>query len=485
MGDLCLLNVKMNMSGYPYNSNSTGQSSNDIINFCSYNVKDFNQTKYDTIRNLFHENTFLLIQETWLSEDEFIIRFKNEFPGSECISANKMDTDEIRAGRRYGGVGICYQTKVKCKIENVTTSSKCICAQKIIIDEMCLLLINVYMPCSDNRDALDEYASILQEISTLCIQIATPHIIIGGDWNADLSRNDGRTKLFREFISQENLFNPLNLNIANVPYTFSCAKSDDTIAYSTIDHFLISPGLANTVDHYEGSTQYNNVSDHVPLILNLSIDLEFHKTSKREFKPCVQWYKCDDNDINNYKTTLDQSLLTINPNHDALKCKQYKCINHLEYIHELYSDIISNMSNSSKRSLPHTSRKNVRKVIPGWNEHVKEHSDRAKLWHEIWVAMDRPRDGYLAKIRRKTRLRYHYAIRKIVRKDTKLRNDRFAEAISNNDDRVLWDEVRKMSKTSNEIPNGMDGQSNVDEITDIFADKYKTLYNSVSYDKMN
>ena len=89
----------------------------------------------------------------------------------------------------------------------------------------------------------------------------------------------------------------------------------------------------------------------------MSIDLEFHKTSKREFKPCVQWYKCDDNDINNYKTTLDQSLLTINPNHDALKCKQYKCINHLEYIHELYSDIISNMSNSSKRSLPHTSRK--------------------------------------------------------------------------------------------------------------------------------
>ena len=32
--------------------------------------------------------------------------------------------------------------------------------------------------------------------------------------------------------------------------------------------------------------------------------------------------------------------------------------------------------------------------MPGWNEHVKQHSDRKKLWHEIWVAMDRPRDGY-------------------------------------------------------------------------------------------
>ena len=146
LGDLYLLPFNMNMSGNPYNVNSIRQSSNDIMNFCSYNVKDFNPTKYETIRNLFHENTFLLIQETWLSEDEFINRFKNEFPESECISANKMDTGEIRAGRRHGGVGICYHNKVKCKIENISTTYKCICAQKIIIDEMCILVINVYMP---------------------------------------------------------------------------------------------------------------------------------------------------------------------------------------------------------------------------------------------------------------------------------------------------------------------------------------------------
>ena len=97
--------------------------------------------------------------------------------------------------------------------------------------------------------------------------------------------------------------------------------------------------------------------------------------------------------------------------------------------------------------------------------------------------MGRPREGYLANIRRKTRLRYHYAIRKIVRNETKLRNDKFAEAISNNDDRALWDEVRKISKVNNDLPIAMDGYSNTDEITDIFADKYKTFYNSVSYNK--
>ena len=62
-----------------------------------------------------------------------------------------------------------------------------------------------------------------------------------------------------------------------------------------------------------------------------------------------------------------------------------------------------------------------------------------------------------------------------------------AEAISNNNDRVLWDEVRKMSKTSNNLPNAMDGVTGTDEISSIFADKYDLLYNSVGYsmDEMN
>ena len=136
-------------------------------------------------------------------------QFKVHFPGTECISTNKMDTGEIRAGRPYGGVGICYHNDIKCKIENVASTSKCICALTICIGELCILLINVYMPSSDNRDDLDEYSNILDEINILCIKIATPHIIIGGDWNADLSRNYGRSKLFKDFITQENVYNPI------------------------------------------------------------------------------------------------------------------------------------------------------------------------------------------------------------------------------------------------------------------------------------
>ena len=463
-------------------NNKQNKDYSDFISFSSYNVKNYDDDKYDAVKELFENSTFLFIQETWLAESEFIRKFKNDFPESDCISANRMEDGGIGPGRRYSGVGICYHTNVDYKIENVTTISKSICALKTYIDEICVLLINVYMPCSDNRVALDEYASILQEINNLCINHTTQHIIIGGDWNADPNRNDGRTKLFKEFISQENLFNPLSLELSNVEYTFTSKRiGGGPPITSTIDHFLITPNLADKVVIYEAHTLHNNISDHVPLLLKLKIDVEHLKTYKRDFKPSVQWHKCNVNNVNHYTNVLDNSLLQCNPYHKALLCKDLKCTIHKEYIKDLHSTIINSISKASNISLPHTTKKNAKKIIPGWNEYVKEHSDRSKMWHEIWVQDGRKREGYIANIRRKTRLQYHYAIRHVVKENTRIRNKKLAEAVAENNDRVLWDEVRKMSKTNDELPNVMDDHSSVEEITDIFANKYDILYNIVNY----
>ena len=217
------------------------------------------------------------------------------------------------------------------------------------------------------------------------------------------------------------------------------------------------------------------------MVLRLNIDVEFQKTYTREFKPCVAWHKCTENNINHYKQLLDQQLLHFNPCHEALTCREYMCTKHSEFIKRLYNNIIHTCCDASKTCLPHTSQKTGKKVIPGWKEHVKEHSDIAKFWHETWVQKGRPKDCHVAKMRSKTRLKYHYAIRHIVKENTRLRNNKMAEAISENEDRLLWDEVRKISKTNNELPSMMDDKSSVDEITDLFSDKYGTLYNSVSY----
>ena len=341
------------------------------------------------------------------------------------------------------------------------------------------------MPCSDNIEALEEYSSILQEISSICIKSSTQFLVLGGDWNADPSRKDGRTKLFKEFIANENLMNVLDLDIANVPYTYESSRQIGVPpSISKIDHFLISPNLINSVSCYESIFLHNNFSDHIPLMLKLNIDVKFHETYEREFKPSVAWHKCNNRSIDTYKCKLDQLLLKINPQHDALKCRNYKCTLHKNYIQTLYKELIECCCDASKKCLPHTSLKNDNKrskTIPGWNEYVKEHAEKAKIWHDVWIECGKPRQGDVANERRKTKLKYHYAIRYVKKENIRLRNVRMGEAISENNDRLLWTEVKKMSSTNNKLPTVMDGQNGIEEISKIFSTKYESLYKSVGF----
>ena len=110
---------------------------------------------------------------------------------------------------------------------------------------------------------------------------------------------------------------------------------------------------------------------------------------------------------------------------------------------------------------------------------MKEYAEKANFWHYIWKEDGRKRSGVLADIRRRTRAQYHYAIRMVKKDYIQLRNNRMGEAVANNNDRVLWNEVKKISSTNNKLPNAMDGCTNIDEISNIFASKYENLYNTV------
>ena len=197
-----------------------------------------------------------------------------------------MDLDGIKTGRPYGGTAICYHSHLKCKVEYINTQSKSICALKIYAGSISILLVNVYMPSTDKREAIDEYSLILQEIRSICMKSTTQHIILGGDWNADVNKNNMRTTLFKDFITDEKLMNSLDLNIANVPYTYENMRVTPS-TFSTIDHFLISPNLGDIVVSYDTLFLHNDFSDHFPLKLTLDINVENFKLEEKVFELCV------------------------------------------------------------------------------------------------------------------------------------------------------------------------------------------------------
>ena len=78
------------------------------------------------------------------------------------------------------------------------------------------------MPCDTNdHNLLEEYQSVLSEISLLCVKYNIDNICIAGDLNTDFARqNSQHTQLMLKFIDDEDLFVAVKHNNADVRYTY-------------------------------------------------------------------------------------------------------------------------------------------------------------------------------------------------------------------------------------------------------------------------
>ena len=84
---------------------------------------------------------------------------------------------------------------------------------------------------------------------------------------------------------------------------------------------------------------------------------------------------------------------------------------------------------------------------------------------------------------RRTRATYHYKIRKLKKDREKLQKEAMAKAISENNSRQLWTEVRKIRNKNSSTINCIDDITGNSCIAELFSKKYNELYNSVSYEE--
>ena len=306
----------------------------------------------------------------------------------------------------------------------------------------------------------------------------TQIFILGGDWNSDISRNNVQTNTFLSFIEEESLFLCLNFEDAIVPYTFHNDNSN-----STIDHFLVTKNITQYITRYESLFSVDDFSDHVPLKLELNVNINYFKEIPRSFIQSTAWQKCSLGQKQEFVSTLDRLLLQIDIQHGAITCNTVNCETHNDCVRKFYNDIIHFCSEADK-VLPKTSI-NTRKnnIVAGWNEYVREHKDEALYRHQIWVDNGKPSQGEIAFNRRRTRAKYHYAIKYVNKENNRIRSNRMAEAIANNHNRNLWMEAKNIKQINNSIPNIMDNVSGSENINSLFENKFKDLYNSVGFEQ--
>ena len=450
------------------------------LTFTSYNCKSFGEDKHNIVENLINNSSFVLLQEHWQYEKQFIERIKGIKSNIECVVSSPMNENITNIGRGKGGVAIIWKNNIKCKTEIINCLSKRLCAVKVTVGDLRFILFNVYMPTDPGNGNYDitEYKDVLNEISVTMLNSDTRAFILGGDWNSDITRNNVQTNTFLSFVEEESLSLGLDFQDAKVPYTFHNANST-----STIDHFLITKNLDQYISKYESLFLVNDFSDHVPLILELDINIAHFKEIPRSFLQTTAWQKCSLSEKQQFVDVLNRLLLQINIQHEAITCKEVNCTKHSESIRNMYNDIIMFCSEADK-VLSKSNASIVKKdIMVGWNDYVKEHKDEALYWHQVWLDNGRPPQGDIALNRRRTRAKYHYAIKFVNREKHRIRSNKMAEAIASNNDRNLWSEAKKIKQTNQSIPNIMDNVSGSEEINSLFTGKFKHLYNSVGFDE--
>ena len=108
---------------------------------------------------------------------------------------------------------------------------------------------------------------------------------------------------------------------------------------------------------------------------------------------------------------------------------------------------------------------------------VEPSQRKALFWHAIWCQNDKPNEGYIAEIRRKTRSEYHKTVRSLYRNDKALRNKRMVNRIIGDKSRSLWNEVKKLNTRKCSVPVCMDQATNSEEIVGVFKEKFQYVYN--------
>ena len=309
------------------------------------------------------------------------------------------------------GGAIMWQKTISSDIKPISCRSSRVCAlTTTLADNVNVLIVNVYMPCDDNTRGAnyDLFIDTLNSISQIIHKADTPYVLLGGDWNSDMSRTSPQVNALKSSLDSHHLKGGSRHPLSDVAYTY---ESKSCYIRSTTDHFMFSDNLYSLICEYYSSSDTDNLSDHKPVLCGLDIDVSHITIEKRCFISRSAWYKATDADIDNYMNTLNKEL-KIHIDSEFAQCRDIRCTAHHEYINRVYNSIVTALCTVSDKCIPRTSPVNGRaKVIPGWNDYVKDKKAIAELWNFIWQQNGKPHHGTIANIMRKTKRDYHYAIR--------------------------------------------------------------------------
>ena len=376
------------------------------------NIQGHSDSRLNYIGKLAKSYDFILVQEHWLRSYEMCKLLKYA-PHMRVHGVSQMSDGDLLEGRPYGGCAILWNSMLSTSVTPLQFDNNRACGVTVNDKNYCLNIYCMYLPNDRLWQMNDpDFGETLSAVQANMSLNDTSMVIIGGDFNTDFGRiNSVHTEILSRFIADESLIGGLDLPCADVNYTF---ESKANGSRSVIDHILFSQNIGTCVEGYHVLHDCDNCSDHSLLISNLNMKcMTRDNMANNDNNSGVMWNKASKCNKDEYRSLLDLNLKEIAIPSELKECSNLHCVdpNHHVAINALHDNIVHAMISAGEESIPLKGRKK-HKVIPGWTEIVKEERETSLFWHRLWLDNDCPRHGIVADIRRRSRLKYHYAIRK-------------------------------------------------------------------------
>lgn len=449
----------------------------------SWNCRGHAPDRIAYIERLMQRCDILLLQETWHHDSSLHKLLPND--EISILGISGMESDQPHVGRPHGGCALLFHTSASMSISPIQTTTRRLFACTInVIGSQKILLFNAYMPC-DNRDgtSYDDYLSVVNDIeSVLATHDEIDCVILCGDLNADRSRTRSvNTMLLEKLCSDHTLCFCLASDVSHIDYTY---ENEASGVQSILDHFCVSENLFNSIHSYETAHEGDNLSDHSPVSLEISMSVNFKTIENTQAPNRPSWHRATADHIISYKERLRAALSNIEVPYDCMHCDNctkfdVACAVHDQIVANYYTDIVEALVSAAESSIPNRRRK----AKAGWLTHVKPLQEDAIFWQRIWSECGKPATGWVSDIRRRTRGEYRRVSRWVLRNQESLSAVQMAEALESNRSRDLWSEVKKIRGKDRLCPAVVDDAEGDEEVCSMFRDKYEALYSSVSYDR--
>ena len=452
-----------------------------MVTFGSLNTRGLAEDRIFYISDVLRQHVdILMIQEHWQFDGE-LQRTLSTVPDVQVYGKSGMNSEVLHQGRPFGGCAILVKNALACTVDVVPTVNPRLFSCIIKLESgISFLLHCVYMPTDTSHDLLNlsVFNEVLYDVDAInCLHDDVHNIIIGGDLNTDIQRVDSlHSQALQNFCQSHSLTLSQNLTCSTVDFSYVNVSGD---AVSLIDHFITSENLVPRITKYECLHDGHNLSDHHPLLLrtDLSVSTGSGCCAPRSYQEKPKWDRAEATHIGHYKAELRRELQSIDPPMEALSCRTTNCSAHLRDIDDYYERLMNACITAADSAVP----SGPTRRRAGWSEHVKPFQDDAKFWHQVWTDCGRPTNGTVKELMLKTRGLYKRKSKWLIRNQDKASAERMAEALSENHSRDLWSEVKRKSKSSNTASAFIDNASGNEDICQVFAEKYESLYQSVSF----